>query len=244
MNSIETLFQQKRIVGQIGIITAHPDDDISFGSLLEVAEKYGIVAHELIYSLGSASTKNFVRFSNPNFDVAKGHRRKEGSEGARRLGIKSVEFASGDDGKLTDQQEILAYETVTWAKIHNIGTFATLGFHDHQDHNASHQIALRAAILLRDETPSQPVNILTVHHNGEGEWWTSATATSIERTYYSAQAHASQMPFTNQLQPGWPTLPLGLTLPPDVHQELQVYPLDRDASFSFQHAGSLVLQHS
>lgn len=244
MNSVETLFAHKIITGKLGLITAHPDDDLSFGSLLEAAYTFDIEAYELIYSLGTASTKNFVQFKNPNFSVANGDRRDEGLKGAQRLGIKSVEFATGIDGLLEQQQEELAQETAEWAKARNIGTFATLGFIDHPDHIASHLIALQAAVLLRDSIPSQPVHLLTVHHNDEGNWWAYATASSIERTYNSALAHESQIPLSENHRQGWPALPLGLTMPPPIYQELQIYPLNRHASFSFLEAGAIALQHN
>ncbi len=194
MVHIQKLFENGE--RRVGVISAHPDDELSNTALALIMQQTKTPVHGIILSKGEASTKNYPQKAYPNFSVGEGDRITEGIKAAQRIGLHSIRFAEGKDGMLLKNRQILTSVIATWALDHELNTFVTLGLTDHIDHEASNLIAHRAAQQLYEDG-ELAVDILSVQHFNRGNVYVQSTAESRELAGFVAEAHASQIRTSN-----------------------------------------------
>lgn len=225
-------------LGEIGVASAHPDDEVSHGHGITIARSLGANVHHLIYTKGKVSTKNYAQAQ--GISVERGDRVYEAHAGALALGMTTATILDYEDGGLQNQIQEAVEATITWGLEQNIHTFMTLGpIDDHADHNATRTIALHAATRLN--AFGHVTSILEVRHKNEGDIHAAATDNSVAAIFRNLRAHSSQARLSDDPVANWNAVPGGLYMHPDDMAEFAQYPLLVDASYIHYSADKLTL---
>jgi hypothetical protein len=221
--------------GVLGIVSAHPDDDLMQKNVIEAAKQ--AFPHLRIVEFAGTVGEGGINLltDSPDF-VINGQRETEGRAGATYLGAASYTQFNEGDGQLQDKLVRIVDLILDWAHKEEITTFLTpLG--DHPDHQAV-ALATREATkklgwmtqtleLLptskteqdRTNDPEETIGTLIIDPSP------ACTIGALE----VALRNPSQFEISRTPQEGWVEIH-GLYLEPETRKRLSIYPIFGDAA--------------
>jgi LmbE family N-acetylglucosaminyl deacetylase len=221
--------QERLADRRVGLVLAHPDDNIIAVNAVQAGLDVGAEFHELTVTLGKRG-KN-LRLGEPGF-VLNGGRAGENGHGARHLGIRGVTHYDYPDRAVAQYTPELVPQVGSWLVQHEIEVLLTLGdLDDHDDHRAIAAIARQAALASAGRTALR--EMFELRQYGNGEWVAPSTPDNIRVAFESASYQASQLLVARTVMPGWVAISEDLSVHPDTLAELDTYPIRRDATYDY-----------
>jgi LmbE family N-acetylglucosaminyl deacetylase len=237
MKYVQELFTEATAIGSI---EAHDDDYGSKGHIEPLTRQ--LTKHLITLTPSNNGTKNFAPHTT---DIRGGGRMQEGRAGAEVLGYQSFARVYAPDGQLAEHADSVVATVAEWIRHYNINLLlSTRRLHDHRDHIAAGNIALRAARLVADED-DRSIDIVEVHPSigVQGSYLAETTPESRALLHAALAENRSQFRYAHPDQSG----PEYMHVTPDLalHQkelgELSYYPIQTDATYTLVRVGNLAV---